>query len=237
LGTAGGIINTVPEIAKDHPEFTKYYNYVTIGYTVARLGFAGYQGVKAKWPKTIGTKGGSTLASKLTGSLKATYDDLIKAGYKVVDDGVSIIFRNVDDLPIAKIADDALHIKIPDYGKGSWAMQSNSIEALNALEEVNNGASLYRIGTLKQSATAEAQFWSLENPAKIKNISEFAQKYGLPEKNIKNGDFFIEIGKPKTNVPKISREAPPVGGNEGGSIEIVVPMNGIELESFHTIKF
>jgi hypothetical protein len=38
-------------------------------------------------------------------------------------------------------------------------------------------------------------------------------------------------------VPKISREAPLVGGNEGGSIEIVFPVNGVQLESFLTIKF
>ena len=45
-------------------------------------------------------------------------------------------------------------------------------------------------------------------------------------------DFFIEIGKPKSNIPKISRVAPGVGGNFGGNIEIVVPVNGVKLESF-----
>lgn len=183
-------------------------------------------------------QGAGKLAQSLTGALKNTYDDLLKAGYKVSDDGISIIFKNVDDLPIAKISDDALHIKIPDnHGGGGWAKQSNTSNATTALSKINNGDPLYRIGTLNHSAAAEAQYWSLENPANITDIKLFAQKYGIPEANLKNGDFFIEIGKPKANIPKISREAPGVGGNVGGNIEIVVPVSGVKLESFHTIKF
>lgn len=71
----------------------------------------------------------------------------------------------------------------------------------------------------------------------ITDIKDFAQKYGIPEANLKQGDFFVEIAKPKANIPKISREAPGVGLNSGGSIEVVVPVNGVNLESFHTIKF
>jgi hypothetical protein len=37
--------------------------------------------------------------------------------------------------------------------------------------------------------------------ADIKDIHEFAKKYGIPEENIKDGDFFIEIGKPKAVIP------------------------------------
>ena len=71
----------------------------------------------------------------------------------------------------------------------------------------------------------------------IKNIKDFAVKYGIPESNLETGQFFVEIAKPKAGMPRISREAPAFGNNPGGSIEIVVPANGVQLESFHTIKF
>lgn len=88
-----------------------------------------------------------------------------------------------------------------------------------------------------KSSAAEAQYWSLENPLDIVDVSEFAKKYGIPEDNLISGNFFVEIANPKLNIPKITREAPGVGNNVGGSIEIVVPRNGVILESFHTIKF
>jgi hypothetical protein len=180
----------------------------------------------------------SKLSNKLTGSLKEIFDKLYKAGYKISDDGTTILFKNANDLPIAKISDDALHIKIPNnHGGGGWARQSNTPNALNALNKTNTGEPLYRIGTLNRSTASEAQYWSLENPLDVKNINEFSQKYGIPKENLKTGEFFVEIGKPKQDIPRISREAPGVGGNTGGSIEIVVPVNGVKLESFHTIKF
>ncbi len=188
--------------------------------------------------KIDGVAKGGENASKLTGKTRIIYDDLIKAGFKTSDEGVAIVFKNSDNAVVAKISDDALHIKIPDsHGTGGWATQSNSVNAINALNKVNEGAPLYRIGTLNRSAAAEAQYWSLENPLDIKNIKDFATKYGIPESNLETGQFFVEIAKPKSGMPRISREAPAFGNNPGGSIEIVVPPSGVRLESFHTIKF
>lgn len=182
-------------------------------------------------------KGGANYA-KLTGKIKGLYDDLIKAGYKASDEGTAILFKNTDNTLVAKISDDVLHVKIPDnHRTGGWATQSSSSNAINALNRVNEGAPLYRIGTLNRSAAAEAQYWSLENPLDIKNVKDFAVKYGIPESNLETGQFFVEIAKPKSGIPRISREAPAFGNNPGGSIEIVVPTNGVQLESFHTIKF
>jgi hypothetical protein len=46
LSTGAAIINSISEIEKDHPDFVSYYNKTTIAYALARLGYAGYKGVK-----------------------------------------------------------------------------------------------------------------------------------------------------------------------------------------------
>jgi hypothetical protein len=80
LGAGAGIVNTVPEIAQDHPEFTKYYNYATVVYTLGRLGYSGYQNVKAKWPKSSAVETvviDEQLLSEL--NLLTNSDDAVKA--------------------------------------------------------------------------------------------------------------------------------------------------------------
>lgn len=114
------------------------------------------------------------------------------------------------------------------------AKQSSSAKALNTLKDINSETKLYRVGTLSESRAAEAQFWSLENPATIKNIDEFAQKFGIPAENLQNGKFFIESGTLKPGYSYITREAPGVGENIGGAIEVVTEPNAVKLQSFNT---
>jgi hypothetical protein len=54
-----------------------------------------------------------------------------------------------------------------------------------ARAQVQDGATLYRIGTAGKSQAAEAQFWSLENPLS----AGYAQRYGIPASNVKNANF------------------------------------------------
>src|SRR5688500_13487180 len=70
-------------------------------------------------------------ALKLIPRLAAIYDDCIRAGYKAKDVGTEIIFQTTDNVIVAKISGGTLHIKIPEK-HGTWAMQSNSIDAVNA---------------------------------------------------------------------------------------------------------
>ena len=115
----------------------------------------------------------TTLASKLSGELKLTYDTLIKAGYKTIDNGIEIIFKNVDDLPIAKISDDALHIKIPDsHGGNGWAKQIYTQESIDILNQVKQSKKLYKVGTLSVSETTGSQYWSPENPMSFSKIEK-----------------------------------------------------------------
>lgn len=46
LGVLGATINTIPEISRNHPQFVKYTNYAILVYGLARLGYAGYSGLK-----------------------------------------------------------------------------------------------------------------------------------------------------------------------------------------------
>jgi hypothetical protein len=174
-------------------------------------------------------------ASMLTGRIKVIYDDLIEAGFKASDEGAEILLRNTDNTLVAKISDDALHVRIP-YDNG-WAKQSNSTIAINTLETVSKERKVYRLGSLNKSQAGEAQFWSPENPYSYKSIWDYADKYGIPHENLLGDNVFFEVGKIPKGTPFITREAPSLGASKGGSIEVVVPEKSIKLESFSTVKF
>jgi hypothetical protein len=109
------------------------------------------------------------------------------------------------------------------------AYQSLSPEAIAARSEVQNGATVYRIGTMGRSTAtpAEAQFWALEHPY----APGFADGYGVPQQNINNADF-IEMGVVETGADFVTRPAPGIGANKGGRIEVVVAPNGVRLRAY-----
>lgn len=93
--------------------------------------------------------------------------------------------------------------------------------------QVSEGATLWRTGTTGRSAAGEAQFWSLEHPL----TPGFASRYGVPAQNIKNANF-IESATIRPGTPFVTRQAPAVGQNLGGGIEVVVPEGGVLLRGF-----
>lgn len=96
LGVGAGIVNTVPEIAQDHPTFTEYYNYATIVYAVSRLGYTGYNGLKAKWAKT-----------GIQSTVKLSTEELIESITKSLSK--KLPQSEIDDIVIkAMYADDIL---------------------------------------------------------------------------------------------------------------------------------
>jgi len=107
------------------------------------------------------------------------------------------------------------------------ATQSSTAAALAARAEVQNGASMYRIGTTGKSQAAEAQFWSLEHPLS----PGYASRYGLPAGNVTNANF-IEAAKIQPGTSFITRSAPGIGQNVGGGIEVVVPTGGVQMQWF-----
>jgi hypothetical protein len=110
------------------------------------------------------------------------------------------------------------------YGMAHQSMQE---AALLARAKVEDGAFLYRVGTIGRSQAAEAQFWALENPY----APGFAQRHGIPETNVLRSNF-IEVAQLKPGTSFITRFAPAVGNHGGGSIEVVVPPNGVIMRVF-----
>ncbi|MBL7737442.1 MAG: hypothetical protein JNL51_18430, partial [Chitinophagaceae bacterium] len=147
-----------------------------------------------------------------------------------------------------KYLSNALRSSNNFFGKGTTVLnrintpfepaeQALTKEAFDALDQVNKGAPLYRIGTLGKSHAAEGQFWSLENPANYLNNPEvFAAKYGMPAENLKSGEVFVEMGRIKSGANFITRPAPGVGTNDGGAIEVVTNPGGVKLEAFNIIN-
>jgi len=118
----------------------------------------------------------------------------------------------------------------------SVAEQGLSKEAFNAVSQVKNGATVYRLGTKGVSATgASAQFWSLENP--LLDKVAFAEKYNVPIENIKNADF-IETATVKIGANFVTKEAgsAPGSANKGKGIEVVVEVGGTTNNVIKPIK-
>jgi RHS repeat-associated protein len=108
--------------------------------------------------------------------------------------------------------------------------QSDSPEALAAREVVSEGAPLFKIGTMDESFTNEAQFWSLENPLTTPN---YAQNYGLPGSKPPN---FVQSGFLKPGQGFITKPADAIGQNSGGAIEVVTNPCAVRICYFHTFK-
>jgi hypothetical protein len=147
----------------------------------------------------------------------------------------SIIFKSADDIPIAKISDDALHIKIPD-SHGGWATQVYNENAKEVLQSVQKSKKVYKIGTLEVSETSGSQYWSPENPLSFNNISDYAEKYGVSVDRITGENKFVIIGEIQNDAILITRQAVPFGGSKGGGIEIVCSPNSVKMESFHILN-
>ena len=124
-------------------------------------------------------------------------------------------------------------IKIPKYleaDRGS-AVQEWSPEAVTAKASVEQGATLYRIGAMGRSEAAEGQYWSLEKPT----AANFLAKFGIPNSNAAVPDFY-ETAIIKPGAEFITRVAPGVGSNPGGSIEVVVDPGEVKMTGWHAMN-
>ncbi len=109
------------------------------------------------------------------------------------------------------------------------AYQEISESALNARKLIENGATLYKYGTLGISNGTESQFWSLENPLANPN---YINDLGIPLENIAENDTFILIGQALPNANFITRSAPGIGSSAGGAIEAVFESFTVKLTGF-----
>ena len=139
-------------------------------------------------------------------------------------------WKDVNSNPInwvigASIYASAFRSVMTPYGA---AYQEVTAGTNAAMEAVESGATLYRIGTKGLSKEgAEAQFWSLENPLSM-GAEEYAKKYGIKLSRIQNANF-VETATLKKGAKFITRKAPVEQGapaGAGGGIEAVVETGG-----------
>jgi hypothetical protein len=104
--------------------------------------------------------------------------------------------------------------------------QGSSAEAQAALTQAQSGATVYRTGQLGVSMTGESQYWSLQNPLLNPN---YAAEMGMPGVT----PDFIMTGTLNPGASVIANEAPGLGANLGGKIQIVTQPGGVGNLGFH----
>ncbi|MBI1178448.1 hypothetical protein GC207_13520 [bacterium] len=109
------------------------------------------------------------------------------------------------------------------------AVQAATAEAQAALGQVQNGATVYRAGEFGVQNTGNAQFWSIQNPV---TTPGFAGQLGMPGTAAPTFDWMMG-GRVAPGSPVITRPAPGIGVNAGGSMEAVVPPGGVRIDWFH----
>jgi RHS repeat-associated protein len=163
-------------------------------------------------------------------------------------DAAETLARHADDLPLlprvaggsqgADALDAVAELPVDDFTVGlgiktpfGVASQSTAREALQARLAVQQGADLYRLGTMGTSRAAEAPFWALEHPFS----PDFAPRYGVPRRAIERADFMVS-GRLRPEAPFITRVAPGTVSDgivhSGGAIEVVTEVGGVRLKSF-----
>jgi|GEM_PF-4199737 len=109
------------------------------------------------------------------------------------------------------------------------ALQAATPEAMSALNVAKSGVPVYRQGMIGRQATGDAQFWSFSNPA---STPDYANAMGMPP-GPSGGYSWMMGGTVRPGAPVITRPAPRIGTNLGGSMEAVVQPGGVEIEWFH----
>lgn len=100
-------------------------------------------------------------------------------------------------------------------------------EARAAITQVENGATVYRAGEFGIQNTGKGQFWSLQNPAATPGYAGQMGMPGAPKVD------WIMGGRVAPGSPVITRPAPGIGSNAGGSMEAVVPPGAVQIDWFH----
>jgi len=93
--------------------------------------------------------------------------------------------------------------------------------------EVEQGATVYRQGTFGVQETDTGQFWAGENPF---TTTDYASGYGIPGGSPPD---WVMGGQVDTENPFVTRLAPGLGSNLGGSPEVVTNPGGIHNLRFH----
>jgi RHS repeat-associated protein len=132
-------------------------------------------------------------------------------------------------VPTVAAAEIAPIVTFPGEAFQGTAVQNTTSAAMAAREQVQAGATLWRVGTMGKSFGADGQFWSLEWPLN----PGYPGRYGMPPENVLKANF-IESATLKEGASFVTRQAPPSldGVNPGGGIEAVVDPGGVNMKGF-----
>jgi len=157
---------------------------------------------------------------------KKTLASGVKAGIRRLVGGASkeLIEAQSKALGRASLRNAAKSIATPQ----GPAIQSMTAEAQVALRQALSGAPVYRAGGLGTQRAAEGQYWSFQNPA---STPGYANRMGMPGTGA--GVPFIMGGRVNPSSPFITREAPGIGNNLGGSVEAVTQPGDVTIDWFH----
>jgi RHS repeat-associated protein len=108
------------------------------------------------------------------------------------------------------------------------ARQANTPEALAAREAVASGASLYRTGEFGVQEIP-GQAWSFSNPL---STADYSFKMGMPP--TARFDWVME-GAMKPGGHFVTRNAPGIGANLGGHMEVIAVPDAVRINWFHLV--
>jgi len=165
--------------------------------------------------------GAVTLASMLMGGEESDAGTLgtvsqASADSSVITDPVRLLPAPQEPAALLPEYSSATPSVVTPYGP---AFQSSTPAAQAALEQVQNGATVYRQGQFGVQNTADAQFWSVGNPATTPNYSA---NLGMPGGTTASTPDWIMGGSVNSGASVITRPAPSIGVNQGGNVEAVV---------------
>jgi hypothetical protein len=147
--------------------------------------------------------------------------DTLALGYYNIVQGTAGLVGST--IAAGKLTVNGLSVKTP-YGR---AWQRLTPDALRLRSQVSNGAEIYRGGVLGKTNVAEGQFWAPENPL----LPGYADRYGVGSYN--SLPDFVVGGSMKSGEHFITRNAPGVGSNLGGALEVVTRPNAVHLNYFN----
>jgi RHS repeat-associated protein len=152
----------------------------------------------------------------------------VNSVFNVVEDAVGIWGLAEGGAAIYRTGTGLIPPRTVSTPHGS-AVQATTAEAQAALSQVQNGATIYRTGEFGVQNTGNAQFWAIESPAATPG---YAGQLGMPGATAPTFDWIMG-GRVAPGSPVITRPAPGIGANAGGSMEAVVPPNGVKIDWFH----
>lgn len=111
--------------------------------------------------------------------------------------------------------------------RGTWCLRRTGRRTKPRAKRHSPAVRRLKVGTTGRSEATGSHSWALEHPLS----PGFAGRHGIPESNVANANF-IQTAKQRPGASFVTRPAPAFGENAGGAMEVVVPPDGVVMQSF-----